>query len=641
MKEKVIEKLLFARNILWSAKDYVLTAIPFIMMDLMMRIFICNIDFYPVYKLAPNLFTLSWVVLFVGIIYTLSGIWRKIAYWVLFGLSFVIYMVNAIYYTMTSFCFSFTLLEMSSEGSEYILDTILGTDLWVYMSILAILVVGVVVFVLIRKDSANRIPYGVVGAVAITVVLHIIAVSSLGTANSDLKWNTFRNPKNVYDDFSDCNKCMRIAGMYEYTVRNFYVSFLKSEEAISREDEAFLDNVYSSGEMAEENFYTGLFEGKNLIFLQLEGIDSWLLTEDTMPNLYGLMKESINFTEHYSMYTGGGSTFNSEFAVNTGFITPVSYIENVYSFHSNTFTYSMARMFKNNGYTVNAFHMNSGEYYSRGINYNSWGYNNYFGLVDVTKYTDDAYKLDRELIQNSTFYNEMFGQDGKFVNYIITYSPHTPFSDEKEVGKMLVDMLYEDSEEEKPDSFTEEDIARLMAGETDYFVGLLIQALKDNGLYEDTVIVAYADHYLYTLNDKTILDKYKITENNLINHTPFFIWSSDVDAEKITEVTMQTNILPTVLNLFGIDYNPDNYIGLDALAEDYEGYVFFSDYSWYDGNIYVENGEITYGGTADTEYIELMSEKIGGIVRKNDLTLRYNYFKKKAKTLETLEKGMS
>ena len=631
MKDKVIQALIFVKNSLWTFRYVVITMVPFIMMDLFMRIFICDIDFYPAHYPAPNIFTLSWVILFVGIIHALKGIWRKIAYWVLFTFSFIMYIVNAIYYTMTEFCFSFTLLELSSEGSEYIMDAVLGADIWVYLSMVLLLAAGIVTFIIIIRDKRERVFYEMVGVVGVCIVLHIIAVMLLGTANSDLKWNTFRNPRNVYDDFSDCNKCMKVAGFYEYTFRNFYITFLKSEEAISREDEMFLDMLYNTNELAEENFYTGMFEDKNLIFLQLEGIDDWLLTEETMPNLYGLMKDSINFTDHYSMYTGGGSTFNSEFAVNTGFITPMSYIENVYSFHSNTFTYSMARLFKNKGYTVNAFHMNSGEYYSRGINYNSWGYDNYFGLIDVYDYEDGSYKLDRELILNNLFYNEMFKQDGKFVNYIITYSPHTPFSPDKEVGKMLVEMLYADNEEERPESFSEEDIAKLMAGETDYMIGLLMQALKDNGLYEDTVIVAYADHYLYTLNDKSILDKYKNTSNNLINHTPFFIWSSDTDAENIDKATMQTNILPTVLNLFGIEYNPNVYIGKDALAEDYDGCIFFSDYSWYNGNIYVENGHITNGGEADQEYIEYISEKIGTVVRKNDLTLRYNYFKKKNK----------
>ncbi len=63
-----------------------------------------------------------------------------------------------------------------------------------------------------------------------------------------------------------------------------------------------------------------------------------MLTKKTTPNLYNLRKHSIDFSNHYSIYTGGGSTFNSEFAVNTGFTTPISYIENVYSFSKKYFS---------------------------------------------------------------------------------------------------------------------------------------------------------------------------------------------------------------------------------------------------------------------------------------------------------------
>ena len=82
-----------------------------------------------------------------------------------------------------------------------------------------------------------------------------------------------------------------------------------------------------------------------------------------------MLEHSLIFNEHYSYYNGGGSTFNSEFAVNTGFITPISYIQNAYTFSSNEFTYSMPNIFKTRGYDVNVFHMNKGEYYSRKLNY--------------------------------------------------------------------------------------------------------------------------------------------------------------------------------------------------------------------------------------------------------------------------------
>lgn len=623
MKDKIKSILLYMRTKTWKHRHAFYVAVPFVIMDLLLRVFICDIKFFPAYYPIPNIFTLSWIVLFVGIIHSLRSRWGKILYWILFSVSYLVFITNTIYFSLTEFCFSFTLLEMSGEGSEYIMDAILGAKLWMYAVIILVLVVGIIAFKKMHlPDKFDS--RGFIKTIAAFAIIHFIGVLALGPANSELKWNTFKNPRNIYDDFSDINKCMKVTGLYEYTIRNFYVTFLKPEEVINEEDKQFLDGIYANEGKNAQNLYTGIFEGKNLIFLQLEGMDNWLLDEETTPNLYALMKESINFTNHYSMYTGGGSTFNSEFAVNTGFITPISYIENVYSFHSNTFDYSMARMFKKLGYTINAFHMNSGEFYSRGLNYKSWGYDNYFGLVDIDKYKDNSHKLDRELILNSTFYNEMFRQEGKFVNYIITYSPHTPFTTEKEVGQLLAKMYY--GEDEIPE-LTEEECARLMAGETDYMIGLLMEALKENGLYEDTVIVAFADHYLYTLEDKTVLEEYKTTENNLINHTPFFIWSSDLEPEEKNVVTMQTDILPTVLNLFGVEYNSNHYIGNDALAAGYKGYVFFSDYSWYDGNVYVVNGQITNGKKASEQYLEKMNENIGAIIRKNDLTLRYNYFK--------------
>ncbi len=596
-------------------------------MDIITRILGYKIDFFPFYYAVPNIFTILWIILFIGIITSLKGIGSKIAYWSLFTLFFILFLTNNIYYSLTSFFFSFNLLQMSDEGSSYILDTIINANPVIYVISILIILTAVIVYKISFKKIATNKKFKFKKLLIIFVVffiLHTLTPFLLGSANSQLKWNTFKNPRNTYDTFSDCNKSLKVSGLYEYSIRNFYLTFLKPSEKLSKEDQAFLDSIYNAADTKTTDAYTGIFQGKNVIFLQLEGMDDWMLTKKDTPNLYNLLNHSINFTKHYSIYTGGGSTFNSEFAVNTGFTTPFSYIENVYSFNKNTFDYSMARLFKKDGYTVNAFHMNSSDFYSRGINYKSWGYDNYFGLIDIQKYEQEEYKLDRELILNETFYNNMFKQNGNFVNYIITYSPHTPFTTKKEVGKMIAEEKYKGKE--IPD-LSEEECARLAAGETDYMVGLLIQALKDNNLYDNTVIVAFADHYLYTIEDKSILDKYKQTENNLINHTPFFIWSSDVNPVDINKVTMQTDILPTVLNLFGIDYNSNNYIGHNALAADYEGYAFFTDYSWYNGNVYVENKQITNGGKISQTDLDALDKKISNTIRKNDLTLKYDYFK--------------
>ena len=95
----------------------------------------------------------------------------------------------------------------------------------------------------------------------------------------------------------------------------------------------------------------------------------------------------------------------------------------------------------------------------------------------------------------------------------------------------------------------------------------------------------------------------------------------------IKEVTSQLNVLPTVLNLYGIDYNSNYYIGTDALDNNYHGSVFFSDYSWYDGSIYVDGGVVTKGKEIDSLLLEDKNYYINYLIKKNDLTLKYNYFK--------------
>ena len=100
----------------------------------------------------------------------------------------------------------------------------------------------------------------------------------------------------------------------------------------------------------------------------------------------------------------------------------------------------------------------------------------------------------------------------------------------------------------------------------------------------------------------------------------------------IKEPTSQLNILPTVLNLFEIpNYNPNNYIGTDALNPSYDGIVFFSDYSWYDGNVYVKDGIVTNNKNISYDKLEEKNYYINYITKKNDLALKFNYFKQNKK----------
>lgn len=618
--------------------------IPFILMGGYIAFVSRKVSYFKYRIVAPNiLFSFIWIMLIAIIALSMKKRFARIFYGICFGIFFLLFLTNCIYFELTGFFFNWNLITMAGEGSAYIWDTIIHTSIITYLVCLFILATGV--FAIIKMPNKEKTSINQMGiALVCFILIHLFIPVLYGSETETLKWNNFNNPKNIYNSFYDKNKAIKTCGFYEYSIRDFYLTFLKPSEPDDPEEIKFLDDIYDNKTNSTSNEYTGLFQDKNVIFLQLEGIDSWLLNKEDMPNLYALLNNSFVFENHYSYYNGGGSTFNSEFAVNTGLITPITITRNAYTYNTNEFTYSLANLLKEKGYAVNAFHMNTGEFYSRKANYKNWGYDNYFGLVDEYKYDDLSYELDRELILNSDFYKKMFNQDGLFMDYIITYTPHTPFGSNNELSDTLLKEKYGDNIPE----LSEEEYAKLFAAETDKMVGLMMQALKDNDLLDNTVIIGYDDHYLYTLNDKTILDKYKKTDNNLINNTPFFIWNNNMEQVIVDKVNSQIDILPTTLNLLGIDYVKEHYIGNDIFDFQYQGYAFFSDYSWFNGEVYVSNGDVSQifnnpkdyskgwidvedsstltNEDCDLENIRYLNELINNKIQQNDLTLKYNYF---------------
>ena len=99
------------------------------------------------------------------------------------------------------------------------------------------------------------------------LVLHIASKIFLGSGNFELTWDTWRNPKNVYDNFNDSNKCLVLTGLYEYTFRDFYVTYIKPSETKTDTESKFLTDLFSESNTTHKNKYTGKFKNKNVIFL--------------------------------------------------------------------------------------------------------------------------------------------------------------------------------------------------------------------------------------------------------------------------------------------------------------------------------------------------------------------------------------
>ena len=312
--------------------------IPFILIDIITRILGQKIDFYSIFGLVPNLFTITWIFLIIGIsIKTSKG---KLIYIISFIISLILFLINNVYYSMTDSFFGFSLLGLASEGSTYLIDAILNCNIRVYISLIIIIFTFFYCIKYYPKETKTN-KKSIIYIILLFLVLHTIIPLFLGKANDELTWSTWRNPRNIYINYNDSNKSMMISGLYEYSFRDFYLTYLKPKTSPNEKELEFLEEEYKKEEENYSNKYTGKYKDKNLIIIQLEGLDSWMLTEKDTPTLYKMMNNSINFTNHYSYYNGGGSTFNSEFAVNTGFITPLSYTQNAYTFNKNSFPYSL------------------------------------------------------------------------------------------------------------------------------------------------------------------------------------------------------------------------------------------------------------------------------------------------------------
>jgi phosphoglycerol transferase MdoB-like AlkP superfamily enzyme len=456
----------------------------------------------------------------------------------------------------------------------------------------------------------------------------------LGEVASLNEWDTWTNKRNIYETFSDTRKSLQTSGFYEYIMRDIYLSKIAVLFENHEEDIAYLDNYFKSYNKDAElkvgmnstasDDLKGIFKDKNVIVVLMESIDDWMINEEMMPNLKQLMAEGINFTNHYAPIYGGGATFNSEFMLNTGYMTPLNGETASNKYGHNYFPYSLPNLLADSGYTVNSFHQNVSSFYNRGQMSRAFGYENYYSSVELgvpySVATNDTHFLTSEKIRNLLLPNRQ-----KFMDLIITYSAHTSYSLDE--GQCRSAVTKEELAQIRSGSNEEEICLKAQTRETDNFFKELINALEDENKINDTIIIGVTDHYAYGYSNREKLYALKGSDDlNLISKLPFFIWGSDIPSYEVAKVNSNIDILPTLAYLFGLDYDPKYYIGNNIFDPDYEGFVFFSDYSWYGGDVYYKNNQVIIGDEVDQKYIDNRNKQLNTILDINKKVLETDYF---------------
>ncbi len=334
--------------------------------------------------------------------------------------------------------------------------------------------------------------------------------------------------------------------------------------------------------------YTGYFAGKNLIYITVEGWAPAAINEKLTPTLYMMKNEGFVFNNYYCSLWGG-STATGEYANITG---NFYYSADCFKKDKNAQTYqkfTLGNILPSLGYECHAFHNHDYEFYNRDMTHPNFGYNwHAVGNWDV-EFTAAWPKSDYELAINSLSYLSL---EEPFHLYYMTTSGHSyqTFLGNRQAGKhksLVTSVLGNDYKQELSLSF----IA------CQYEVERMVKALYDEcerlGILEDTVFVLAPDHFPYTLsenedeNAKALAEMYGLPTNDIINNfdlyrAPLIIWSGAMEEPiEINKVCSAPDILPTLLNLFGVDYDSRIIIGQDILDLNAEGFVILNTYKNY------------------------------------------------------------
>ncbi len=384
-----------------------------------------------------------------------------------------------------------------------------------------------------------------------------------------------------------------------------------------------MHNYFKNEEPSKKNEYTGMFEGKNLIVLVGESFSTLAIREDLTPNLYKLYKEGFQFDNFYTPVFPV-STADGEYITDTSLVPK----EGVWSFKEivgNYMPYSYANIFEKFGYSSNAYHNHTATYYERDKYINSMGYNSYLAVgtgledrMDTTKWPNSDY----EMIDVTT---DDYINNDKFLAYYMTVSGHLNYT---RIGNSMVDRNWETVKDlpysDKAKSYLAANI------ELDKAVGKLLEEL---GKLEDTVIVISGDHYPYglTLDEINELSTYERDDTFEKYRMPLLIWSGSMkEPIKVEKIGSSLDVLPTVLNLFGVEYDSRLLMGRDVLS-DSAPLVIFSDRSFITdkGRYNAITGEFiaNEGVQIEEGYVEKINKIIYKKYQMSRLILENDYYR--------------
>ena len=360
-----------------------------------------------------------------------------------------------------------------------------------------------------------------------------------------------------------------------------------------------------------------------------EGFNSIAVDETLTPTLYKLTNSGFVFNNFYSpvfLSTTGG-----EFQATTGLI-PTQSILNLWKKNKPEISYALGNSFSKAGYTANAYHDWTYTYYSRQDTMKTLGFNNYMGIGNGLEKLMASKWLPSDVdMMNVT--TDFYTSEDKFVTFYITVSGHAPYNFS---GGNSTAIKYKDYVKDLPYSTP---VKAYLASqmELDRALETLINKLDEKGILEDTVIALVGDHYPYTLSIDEVNEVSSYTRDSIVevNRSNFILWNSEIEEPiQVNKVGSHIDVLPTLLNLFGIEYDSRLLIGQDILSDN-PGVAIFSNRSWVSdyGTYFAGNKQFVSNGNGevDENYVNEMNKSVANKFTMSQSFLKYEIYERLVK----------
>ncbi|MDD5863087.1 MAG: LTA synthase family protein [Firmicutes bacterium] len=382
-----------------------------------------------------------------------------------------------------------------------------------------------------------------------------------------------------------------------------------------------------------QNEYTGLFKGKNLILITAEAFTSEVIDPELTPTLYRLANRGIRFTDYYQP-AWGASTTSGEFSNLIGLV-PTNGGSCMKETIQQNFFLTMGHQLQKQGYTSIAYHNHFKDFYDRDRTHVPLGYDQflarYGGLEGLSPIWPES---DLEMMDITV---PQYIDKQPFSIYYMTVSGHCPYGrNENAMTAKNYDKVQ--------DMDCSETIKGYYAAnlELEYAMESLVNQLEAAGIADDTVIVLATDHYPYGLERSSawhnatdlLKELYGVEsyDNFIRDHNTLIIWSGCIEDKgiQVDDPVYSLDILPTLSNLFGVEYDSRLLVGRDVFS-DAEPLVLWPNSSWKTdlGTYNASTGKFTpaEGVQVDGDYVKRISAIVTNKINYSREVLNLDYFR--------------